>query len=280
MDQSSRWADASSRRRAASCSSGEGSTARLSSASAKSHRMLSWPIGAVADDFSSRVAARVPPGTPSEQRRVGEDSILTIWGRTNSSNVQKVMWTLAEIGLAHRRIDAGGEHGGLTTDAYGAMNPNRRVPTIDDDGFVLWESNVIVRYLAARYGQGGVWPTRVEDRAVADQWMDWQQTTLAPDMRTVFWGLVRTPPERRDQTRIDAAAENLNEIWGRLDWHLKGRDFVVGDSLAMGDIPVGVMCHRYYALPVPRAELEHLSAWYERLKKRGAFRAHVMLPLS
>lgn len=161
------------------------------------------------------------------------------------------------------------------------MNPNRRVPTLQDGDFTLWESNVIVRYLAARHGAGTLWPMEVETRALADQWMDWQQTTLLPDMRTVFWGLVRTEPDQRDLAKIDAAAENLKSIWERLNRHLGDRPFVAGDEFTMGDIPVGAMCHRYHALGVERAACENLSAWYERrLQQRPAYRAHVMLPLS
>jgi glutathione S-transferase len=206
--------------------------------------------------------------------------MLKIWGRSNSINVQKVMWVVGELGLRHERIDVGGEYGGLDTAAYGSMNPNRRIPTIDDDGFVLWESNAIVRYLAAKHSHGELWPAVLSERAIAEQWMDWQQTTLLPDMRTVFWGLVRTAPEKRDPSRIDAAARNLESIWERLDRHLAGRAFVAGDRLTMGDIPVGAMCHRYHALDVQRRPVESLSAWYGRLRERPAFRAHVMIPLS
>src|SRR5262245_34169260 len=120
--------------------------------------------------------------------------MLRIWGRTSSSNVQKAMWAVGELALAHERIDAGGDFGRLDTDEYARLNPNRRIPTLEDGRVVLWESNVIVRYLAAQYGAGGLWPTDPAVRGVADQWMDWQQTTLGPEMRTVFWGLVRTPP--------------------------------------------------------------------------------------
>ena len=168
----------------------------------------------------------------------------------------------------------------LDTAAYGALNPNRRIPTLEDGRVVLWESNVIVRYLAAKYDAGRLWPDDPGMRGMADQWMDWQQTTLLPDMRVVFWGLVRTPPEKRDQAKIDAAVESLKELWGRLDAHLANRRFVATDGLTMGDIPVGAMCHRYHALGVDRPRLEHLAAWYERLKTRDAFRTHVMLPLS
>lgn len=206
--------------------------------------------------------------------------MLRIWGRTNSINVQKVMWAVGELGLDFERMDVGGEFGGLDTADYGALNPNRRVPTLQDGAFSLWESNAIVRYLAAKHAAGGLWPTEPEARAVADQWMDWQQTTLLPDLRIVFWGLVRTEPAKRNQAAIDAAVENLKPIWEKLNQHLGDRRFVADDRFTMGDIPVGAMYHRYRALGVERGSDENLAAWYERLKRRACYRAHVMLPLS
>ena len=206
--------------------------------------------------------------------------MLKIWGRNNSINVQKVMWAVSELGLRYERVDVGGEHGGLDTSAYRAINPNSRIPTLEDHGFILWESNVIVRYLSAKYEVGTLWPMELGARAIAEQWMDWQQTTLLPDMRTLFWGLVRTAPEKRDLPAIDAATESLMGIWARLDDHLEHRSFVVGDHFTMGDIPVGAMYHRYCALGVKRGESRGLTAWYERLKERNAYRDQVMLPLS
>ncbi len=206
--------------------------------------------------------------------------MLRIWGRTNSINVQKVMWAVGELGLAHQRIDAGGAFGGLDTDDFGERNPNRRVPTIEDDGLVMWESNACVRYLAARYDAGGLWPEDPAMRARADMWMDWQQTTLLPDMVVVFWGLIRTPEERRDHGAIDAASRRLGAIWRMLEGHLAGRHFVAGDRLTVGDIPVGAACHRYLGLPIERPSLPNVEAWYERLKQHPAYREHVMLPLT
>src|SRR5215470_485871 len=206
--------------------------------------------------------------------------MIRIWGRTTSSNVQKVMWAVGELGVPHKRIDAGREFGRLDSAEYGALNPNRRIPTLQDGEVVLWESNVIVRYLAAKYGDGTLWPRDPAVRGVVDQWMDWQQTTLAPELRVVFWGLVRTAAEKRDKRAIDAAIENLKEIWARLDAHLGHRQFVAGDRLTMGDIPIGMMCYRYHALGVARAPLKNLAAWYERLEMRPAFREHVMTPLA
>lgn len=206
--------------------------------------------------------------------------MLKIWGRTNSINVQKVMWTVAELGLEHERIDAGGAFGGLDTAAYGAMNPNRRVPTIDDGGTIVWESNAVVRYLAARYGAGGLWPEAPAERALADQWMDWQQTTFGPDMTVVFWGLIRTPEAERDHDAIRVAAGRLGPLWERLDAYLANRQFVLGSDLTMGDIPVGAACYRYLSLDIERPALPNVTRWYAALQERSPYREHVMLPLS
>jgi glutathione S-transferase len=206
-------------------------------------------------------------------------AMLKTWGRNNSINVQKVMWAAAELGLANERIDVGGAFGGLDGD-YGVLNANRRVPTIEDGGVVVWESNVCVRYLAARYGAGSLWPEDPATRAAADMWMDWQQTTLLADMTVVFWGLVRTPEAERNMAAIDAAAGRLAATWRILDDHLDGRSFVAGDRFTMGDIPVGAACYRYYQLAIERPRFGAIEAWYDRLQEREPYRSHVMLPLT
>lgn len=206
--------------------------------------------------------------------------MLTIWGRTNSLNVQKVMWTVAELGLAHERIDAGGSFGGLDEPAFRAMNPNRLIPVIRDGEAVIWESNAIVRYLAARYGAGGLWPEDPVRRAEADRWMDWQLTTAQPAMGPVFMGLVRTPPEQRDPAAIRRQAQRLGETMQVLDGHLADRRFVGGDVLTMGDIPVGCVAWRFLNLDIARPELPNLARWYGELQDREAYRRHVMLPVT
>lgn len=206
--------------------------------------------------------------------------MLRIWGRVNSVNVQKVMWAVAELGLAHERVDAGGSFGGLDTPAYGALNPNRKIPVIEDGGVVVWESNAIVRYLAARYGAGSLWPEDPARRAEADRWMDWQLSTLQPDIHPVFLGLIRTPEEQRDRPAILSAAERLGGSWQILDHHLAGRGFVAGDEPTMGDIPVGCLYWRYLHLAVPRPDLPNLERWHENLKLREGYRRHVMLPVT
>ena len=146
--------------------------------------------------------------------------MLKIWGRNNSINVQKVMWTVAELDLPHQRIDAGGAFGLLDTPTYGAKNPNRLVPVVEDGDLVLWESNAIVRYLAAKHGAGRLWPEDPGQRALSDRWMDWTFTTIMPDLGVVFWGLIRTPSEKRSMAAIEASSEKLAQIFGRLDAHL------------------------------------------------------------
>jgi glutathione S-transferase len=205
--------------------------------------------------------------------------MLKVWGRHGSINVQKVLWCCDELGLAFERVDAGGEFGGLDTADYLAKNPNARIPTIDHDGFVLWESNTIVRYLCATFGRGALCPAEERARADVERWMDWQLCHILPGLITMFFGLIRTPPEKRDDAAIEAARVRTEEFWRILDRHLEGRAYVGGESFTMGDIPVGAFAYRWYALPVARPELPALRRWCGRLEARPAYRSRVMLPL-
>ena len=206
--------------------------------------------------------------------------MLKVWGRKNSINVQKVMWTVAELGLAVERIDAGMSHGVVNEEWYANLNPNRLVPALQDGEFVLWESNVIVRYLAAKYGSRKLIPMDPAARATAEMWMDWQQTTVMPGLGPLFLGLVRTAPEKRDRVAIQAGAERVEAALRLLDNHLAGRSYIIGDHLSVADIPLGCVVYRWYALEIAHPKLPHLRAWYERLAVRHGFLTHVMLPLT
>lgn len=206
--------------------------------------------------------------------------MLTVWGRTNSVNVQKVLWCAAELGITLERHDAGLAFGKNDEPWYLALNPNGRVPLLVDGEFSLWESNTIVRYLSAKHDFGGLYPEPLELRAESERWMDWQLATLARPLGIVFWGLVRAP-QTSDPAQIDAAAAELAAAFAVLDAHLERHAFVAGQRFTMGDIPVGAFAHRWLALEdFDRPALPALERWHETLAARPAFRAHVMLPLS
>ena len=206
--------------------------------------------------------------------------MLKLWGRINSINVQKVLWALDELKVPYERIDAGMQFGVVNEPFYRKMNPNGRVPTIEDDGIVLWESNAVVRYLAAKHGAGTLWPNDLRQRADADRWMDWATSTVAPALTPVFWGLIRTPPEKRNMPAIEAEAEKVGQAFQVLEQSLEGRDHVAGKSFTMGDIPLGTFVHRWNALAVKRPKLPRVDAYYQRLQQRASYREYVMLPLS
>lgn len=206
--------------------------------------------------------------------------MLKIWGRASSINVQKVLWCAAELGLPFERYDVGGAFGGTRTPEYLHMNPNAVVPTIEDAGTTLWESNTIIRYLAARHGAGTLWPEDPLRRAEGERWMDWQLSTLNPPMVTVYWGLIRTPPEKRDAKAIETARAALCEIWSRLDRTLAARPFVGGAAFTVADIPVGCLAYRWFNLAIERAALPHLKAWYDRLATRAGYQTHVMVTMT
>jgi glutathione S-transferase len=206
--------------------------------------------------------------------------MLKVWGRVNSINVQKVLWALEELRVPYERVDAGMAFGVVNDPFYVKMNPNSRVPTIDDDGFVLWESNAIVRYLAAKHGAGWLCPSDPKERADSDRWMDWASNHIGPAITPVFWGLIRTPPDKRNMAQIEAEADKLAQQFGVLEQGLDGNAYVAGSNFTMGDIVIGVNVYRWYALDVKRPSLPRLEAYYERLKQRPPFQKHVMRPLS
>lgn len=202
--------------------------------------------------------------------------MLTIWGRLNSHNVKKVAWLAAELGIAHRRIDAGGAFG-FTAD-YAAMNPNLLIPTIEDDGLVLWESNAILRYLAARHAPQ-FWPDDPARRAVGDKWMDWQ-FGYADAQRDAFVNLVRKPEEERNAAAIARSAAACGALMQILDATLAGQEWLSGDAFGIGDMPMGVYAHTWFTLPIDRPATPHVRAWYERLVSRPAYAELVMIPLT
>lgn len=206
--------------------------------------------------------------------------MLKIWGRKNSANVQKAMWGIGELGLAHERIDIGGAFGKNKEPAYLALNPNGLVPTLEDGNLILWEGNTIVRYLASLHGKGTLEPADPKARARAGQWMDWQLSVLGPAIHATFWGLVRTPPEKRDMTVIEASKAKTTAAIKILDAQLAKTAYVAGDTFSMGDIPVGIFGYRFHALVPDRPPLPHFERWYQALAARPAFQDHILsMPL-
>jgi glutathione S-transferase len=209
--------------------------------------------------------------------------MIKIWGRNTSSNVQKAMWAVGELKLEHTRIDVGGAYGKTKEPAYLAMNPNALVPTLEeDDGFTLWESNSIVRYLAGKHDKAGVLePQDAHARALASQWMDWQLSVLGPAITPAFWGLIRTPEDKRDMAAIKASQEKTVTAMLMLEGQLAKTPFVAGPAFSYGDIPVGVMCYRYRQLVPDRPKTPNLDRWYDAISKRKAFQDQVgSVPLS
>lgn len=204
---------------------------------------------------------------------------LKVWGRRSAFNVQKVLWLVGELGLPHQHVPAGGDHGGLDDPGFRAMNPHGRVPVIDDDGVVVWESHAILRYLAARYGGSSWWPLAPADRTQADGWMDWTQTALQRDFLTgVFWGWYRTPEAQRDTPAIEAALAACARHFRLLDAVLVDRPFLGGDAPSLADIPVGTHLYRWFELEIDRPKTPNVEALYARLRERPAYREAIMIP--
>jgi glutathione S-transferase len=209
-------------------------------------------------------------------------SDLTIWGRANSVNVQKVLWCAEELGLSYQRIDAGMAFGRNTEPDYLAMNPNGRVPTLVDGDFVLWESNSIMRYFALVHGQGSaIYPALPWHRAAVDRWLDWTLSTLQPVDRPVFWALVRTPKEKRDMIAIQKDADAEAVVWRIPDAQLAKRQFIEGDQFTLADIALGAYARRWFGVEgISKPRFPHLERWFAQLSSRPGFQKFVAPPMS
>jgi glutathione S-transferase len=202
--------------------------------------------------------------------------MLKVWGRNTSSNVQKVVWGLAEMAIPFERIDVGGAFGRTTEPFYLAMNPNSLVPTLEDeDGFTLWESNSVLRYLAAKHAARILEPADLKVRARAQMWMDWQLTVMAPAITPVFWQMIRTPADKRDPAAIAASKEKTVAAARIMDAQLGKTAYLAGDAFSYGDIPVGIMIYRYGQLIPERPATPNLDRWYAAISAREAFKAQV-----
>ncbi len=204
--------------------------------------------------------------------------MLKIWGRKNSPNVQKVLWTCAETEQAFERIDHGGPFGGVDDPAYRAKNPNGLVPTLEDGDFVLWESSAIVRYLAARDPQQRLLPRGVQARAVVDQWIDWQIGHGGPSVRALVQLLLRpgaVPPSPDQVAIVGMGAEKTIAV---LEHRLSASVFLGGADFTIADIINGAAVHRWKTLPLERPTFPAVDAWHKRLIARPAFAASVDLP--
>jgi glutathione S-transferase len=210
-------------------------------------------------------------GTPAQGR------ILKIWGREAALNVQKVLWCADELQLPYERLDAGQHYGVVNTPSYLALNPNGRVPTLEDGHFVLWESNAIVRYLAAQYGIGKLCPLDTMQRADADRWMDWQATTVFyPTFRTYFITITRVSASEHDVKKLEAMRIEIAGKLRILDEHLGRVPYVAGDYLTMGDIPIGTVIDKWMRMPIERPCMKNLESYYARLCSREPFQRRVV----
>lgn len=204
--------------------------------------------------------------------------MLQIWGRRKSNNVMPVMWAVGELGLEHERYNVGGSFKGNDTPDYLAMNPNGKIPVIKDDGFVLYESQAIIRYLATKYGKGTLAPEDPQAFAIADQWMEWYKTTFFTPFLTLFFNICRVEADQQDQAKIAQLNTQLEPLLEILDDQLGKHSHVAGDSFTMADIPIGGAIHRYMSLKVSHPDMPHITEWYHRLQQRPAYQEHVMFP--
>jgi glutathione S-transferase len=206
--------------------------------------------------------------------------MLKIWGRTTSSNVQKVLWTCAELNIEHDRVDHGGPFGGNRDPEYLKLNPNGLVPTVIDGDLVMWESNTICRYLCTTRNGDSLYPRDPAARTHVERWMDWQLSVIGGPMGALLQGLIRSTPETRDPTAIEAARRRAITAWEIVDDALATQPYLGGDALSLAEIAMGTHIYRWFNYAIERPNLRNLHAWYGRLSERPGFKNHIVMPIT
>ena len=201
--------------------------------------------------------------------------MLKILGRETSINVRKLLWTCDELFLTFERSDWGTPAMPLRTPEFLALNPNALIPVLIDDsdgGFVLWESNTICRYLAAREGRDDLLPAAPRERARVEQWMDWQAGEFNNAWRYAFMALVRRSAAHTDAVAIEASRVAWNRhmqiLEGQLD---KTGAFATGAAFTLADILLGLSVHRWLMTPMDKPALPAVAAYVQRLRRRAGF---------
>lgn len=208
--------------------------------------------------------------------------MITLWGRNNSTNVKKVLWVLEELELPFEQIQAGLQHGVNNTQDYLAMNPNGLVPLLKDDATdsLLWESNAIIRYLAAQYGQSKLWIEEPAKRAQMEKWMEWANSTLTPSHRKILMGFVRTPPEKRDNAAIEAAVKESETLFAIMDNALADQAWFSGESFGLADIAIAPFVYNMLNSGLTWQTHSNLERWYQQLTELPSFQKVVMIPVT
>ncbi|GGK38046.1 glutathione S-transferase [Pseudomonas koreensis] len=201
--------------------------------------------------------------------------MLRILGKASSINVRKVLWTCAELQIPFEREDWGSGFTPTDTPQFLALNPCAMVPVIQDGDFTLWESNTIIRYLAAKYGGAGLYPSEPQARARVDQWIDWQASELNRSWSYAFMSLVRQSADHQDRAALANGVEQWSKTMGILDQQLqKTGAYVSGAAFSLADIPIGLSVNRWFETPLAHPHYPAVGAYYERLSQRAGFRLH------
>jgi glutathione S-transferase len=204
--------------------------------------------------------------------------MLELWGRRNAYNVQKPLWLLAELGLEFSHHDIGSKRGDLDSPGFLALNPQARIPVLQDGDAIVWESNSVLRYLANRFDANSVYPADPWQRSLVERWMDWELASLQPAFIDLFWGYYRRPAQARDAAAIDAAQRRCKQVFAAMDRQLASAGYLAGDRFSLADIACGVCLYRYFNMGLAVEQPARLMDWYQRLSQRAAFRNIIMQP--
>jgi len=202
--------------------------------------------------------------------------VTQILGRDTSYNVQKVLWFLDELQHAYEHTQIGGKYGGTDTDEFKSLNPFGKVPVLVDAGVSIYESNTILRYLAAEYGKPQFWSESAFERAMVEKWMDWSIDVLEQAFVGVFWGYYRTPESKRNWESIDNNKKKCIYCLSKVEEALANSNYLASDNFSLADVVIGVYIYRLVELDLGIQPQRNTEKWYQNLCQRQGYKKWVM----
>jgi glutathione S-transferase len=198
--------------------------------------------------------------------------MLKIYGIPRS-RAFRTLWMAKELGLDYENVPINFADGGTRTPEYLAINPNGHVPAIDDDGLVLWESMAINLYLAKKYGEGSLYPVRLDDEARAWQWSFWGMTEVERPVLTAMFHRALLPEDKRDAALADQSEHELGRPLMVLDQAVAAQPYLLGEHFTVADLNVASILSWARPARIDFSRVPKAADWLKRCAERPAARA-------
>lgn len=194
---------------------------------------------------------------------------MRLYHHPNSFNARRAVMTALQLGAPVELVFVDLQKGEQRQPQFLKLNPNHRVPVLEDDGFVLWESHAIMQYLADKTPRQSLYPADTRSRADVNRWLFWSGQHFSPAIGILNWehvikGIIGLGAA--DPAEVRRGEQLVREFAGVLDSHLGGRDWICGEALSLADIAIATPLAATVPARLPVTDLPNLQRWFARIQ--------------